>query len=421
MFCKLATYVEVLDEMMGSGKSSAIFKWIDSHPERRYIYVSPLLSEVDYDGRIHKELHKVFFESPSLANSNSDNKSDHLLSLLNAGSNIACTHSLYLKMSEEHIKLIEENKYIVLLDEEVEIISGMNDYSISDIKWLLEHNHISISDKDGMISWNNTNDFIEKTHTYKHLKDMCDGQALYATKRNESMLVTQLPIRLITAADRVIVLTYMFKGNILDAFLKLKEIDCIPFTDISVEYKQSKDELRSLITLLETPKTFKSLSSKLSSTWYKNSCGSLEAKIIAKTIRNLCLNHKVVANQVMYTFPRNKFFKENTRSVNISPLGFKQFKNSSGELEYCWLPCSMKATNDFANRDFLIHVYKRHPLQSVNAYLQDYGSPIDIEVFALSELVQWVFRSAIRNKKPIKISILSDKMNELFVEWLNNN
>jgi len=57
----------------------------------------------------------------------------------------------------------------------------------------------------------------------------------------------------------------------------------------------------------------------------------------------------------------------------------------------------------------------------VNAYLQDYGHPIDIEVFALSELLQWIWRSAIRNGQPISVCILSDKMLRLFETWLGGN
>ena len=46
--------VEVLDAIMGSGKTTEIFKWIDANPEYSYIYVSPMLTEVDTDGRIHQ-------------------------------------------------------------------------------------------------------------------------------------------------------------------------------------------------------------------------------------------------------------------------------------------------------------------------------------------------------------------------------
>ena len=47
--------------------------------------------------------------------------------------------------------------------------------------------------------------------------------------------------------------------------------------------------------------------------------------------------------------------------------------------------------------------------------------PIDQETFALSEMLQWVWRSRIRNGQPIKVCILSDRMLRLFQHWLSGN
>jgi len=36
----------------------------------------------------------------------------------------------------------------------------------------------------------------------------------------------------------------------------------------------------------------------------------------------------------------------------------------------------------------------------------------------LNELLQWLWRSAIRDNQPITVSILSERMRELFDNWL---
>ena len=43
----MANEVEILDAIMGSNKTNGIIKWMDNHPNEKYIYISPLLSEVD--------------------------------------------------------------------------------------------------------------------------------------------------------------------------------------------------------------------------------------------------------------------------------------------------------------------------------------------------------------------------------------
>ena len=57
----------------------------------------------------------------------------------------------------------------------------------------------------------------------------------------------------------------------------------------------------------------------------------------------------------------------------------------------------------------------------VEVYLKDYGFNIDRDAYATAELVQWVFRSAVRNGKPITIYFLNKRMRNLFTEWLNGD
>lgn len=46
------------------------------------------------------------------------------------------------------------------------------------------------------------------------------------------------------------------------------------------------------------------------------------------------------------------------------------------------------------------------------------GVNIDEETWALSELIQWLFRSAIREENKINIYIPSKRMRSLLQEWL---
>lgn len=39
--------VHIVDSIMGSNKTNRIIEWMDSNPENNYIYVSPLLTEVE--------------------------------------------------------------------------------------------------------------------------------------------------------------------------------------------------------------------------------------------------------------------------------------------------------------------------------------------------------------------------------------
>ena len=48
------------------------------------------------------------------------------------------------------------------------------------------------------------------------------------------------------------------------------------------------------------------------------------------------------------------------------------------------------------------------------------GFPVKEDVFALSEMVQWIWRSAIREGNPINIYVPSSRMRSLLQRWLND-
>ena len=198
--------VELVDSCMGSSKTTNILKWIDANPNERYIYVSPLLDEVEEGGRIHKDLKSVVFESP---NNLKGTKGEHFLELLKDGCNIACTHNLYLQTTDEHLNLIAQKGYIVIVDEELDVIGGFDKYSNNDLLWLLRKGDITISDTDGMVQWIGDEDLVNKHHKYYLFMQYCKSKALYSTKRSSTMMVTQLPIKLFEVAKRTIVMTYI--------------------------------------------------------------------------------------------------------------------------------------------------------------------------------------------------------------------
>ena len=47
------------------------------------------------------------------------------------------------------------------------------------------------------------------------------------------------------------------------------------------------------------------------------------------------------------------------------------------------------------------------------------GIKVDEDAYALSELIQFIYRSAIRDGKPITVYIPSKRMRELFMDWIN--
>ncbi len=403
--------VEVVDSMMGTHKTTNILKWMDSNPNNKYIYVSPLLSEVDEGCRVHRELKNVTLEIPT---NELSSKSSSLLSMLKAGDSIACTHSLYLAMREPHFRAIRENGYIVVVDEEVDVIGGFDRYSSNDLKWLLQEEEIEISEVDGSVSWIGEREFIKNGHKYSDFLQYCDSDSLYSSKRSASIMVTQLPIKLFECAKQVIILTYLFDGNVLDCFLKLKGFEVKKFEGIEL-VPTDKQKVRDLITLI--PPSAKMEGYSLSSSWWKEA-SSKQIKDVANFIRTNARSHNLKGRDVLWTAPKNRSIGTSNSKNILKPSGYiKDAEDGSS----CFLSATTRATNEFDHKRAMFHCYNRFPLVSISSYLQDYGYPVDLEVFATSELLQWLWRGCIRRGEPMIVGIASKRMYGYFNNWLERD
>ena len=400
--------VKLVDSRMGSFKSTEILKWMDSNPQKRYLFVSPLLSEVDEGGRVHKELKNITLEIPSDIEGS---KSDSLYQMIRSGDNIACTHSLYLSMNDKHFKELSMKEYTLIIDEEVNVVDGFSKCSTSDFLWLLEKGDIEVSQVDGMVSWVGSRDNITKSHKYYEFLRHCDAKALYSTKRSNSMLVSQLPIKLFEVAKEVIILTYMFEGNVLDCFLKLKGFEVEEFTEIEC-VAPDKQNIRDLITLI--PPNSKVLNYSLSATWWKDA-NNKQINDVANFIKSNCLSYNLKGDDVLWTTPKNRAAKGVGNKNLVRPKGYIQ----DSEGVPCYLAATVRATNNYSHKKAMFHCYNRSPLVPVSSYLQDFGHPIDLKVFATSEMLQWLWRGCIRNGEPMIVGTASKRMYNYFMEWLN--
>ena len=396
---------------MGSYKSTKILEWMDNNANKKFIYVSPLLSEVAEGGRVHRNLKNVILEVP---NNENQSKSDSLLDMLRNGDSIACTHSLYLSMSDEHFREISNQSYTIIIDEEVNVIDGFDKYSKLDLKWLLDKGDIEISNIDGMVSWIGARDNISKGHKYNEFLKYCDSKSLYATKRSDTMMVTQLPIKLFECAKEVILITYMFKGNILDSFLKLKNFKIEKFTEINC-IASDKQKIRDLLTVI--PPTEKIASYGLTATWWSQA-SSTQIKDVANYIKTTASRYGLKGDDVCWTAPKTRSVSVGKGNVNLlKPRGY--IRDSNGGV--CYLSAMTRATNDYSHKKAMFHCFNRRPLVPVESYLQDYGCPVDLQVFATSEMLQWLWRGCIRNNQPMIVAIASKRMYNYFIEWLDDD
>lgn len=427
--------IELLDAMCGTGKSYNLFKFIASNPQECFLYVTPMLSEVS--SRPAEELAKfgesgVEFHEPTGAGFRT--KGDHLLHLLESRQNVICTHTLFQGMGKAGQDSVWRYGYIIIVDEELGMIEPLESSILADgDKKLLFKENVITTEADGKVVW--CDDAWGVTGSaFSAVRKLAEDGGLY-TNKGGTFFNTQIPVELIQSAKRVIVATYLFEGSVLQAFLKVKGIGQKPFTFDGMELRDERLLKKALSERIEfydaegpTEKLHRALkmpvddlrlkysSSMFSTSWY----GSAQSGAITKLgnhIRGVARSMDVNAEDLIYTLPSAIAGKAGDKWIKNRP---KVIKVKSFSPETCFLHKGARATNNYAGKTAAIHAFNRYPHPAIKTYLQENGGIVSDDNFALAEMIQWFFRTAIRipNGPKVKLHIVSPRMDRLFKDWL---
>lgn len=160
--------IKVIDAPCGFGKTSFAIQMINETPDQQYIYCTPFLDEVE---RIIESTGSRRFCQPEYFTRDDETQSSvHITKCkdfqikLQQGNSIALTHSCFLNSFEELKAAIEPGKYILCIDETLELLQKFNATTGvannerqktdgEDIENLLDSGYISISPEDGNVRW----------------------------------------------------------------------------------------------------------------------------------------------------------------------------------------------------------------------------------------------------------------------------
>lgn len=401
--------IEVLDRLPGCGKTKGIIDYMVSQHSTNWLYISPLVSEVDKVAK-DAEQHGVVFYTPS---KDDDHKtlSASVLSLLKQGVNIACTHELTHRFTTEHLQALHKNNYAVVCDETLDLIEPYK-MAQDDFKFLTNHNLMSVNPDSGRVSFNDQ--LMGDEAKYSSFKKLCDIGCMYAAKRSDSILVTQVSTDMIELSSRFIISTHNYENSMMQVFLSIHGFTHKPMQGITTRYTNAEQKayIKKNLELLE-PLGVRKLWDKpgysLSSYWWNKNSTETQKREVLNAMITIKRKYKLNKEDFFFTLPKG-----------ISE-GKNGFKPSSALSTESWVACNTRATNEYADRTLAMHAYNLFANQGVVSYLQDQGVTLDNNLHALNMLLQWLYRGCIRNQQPMKLVLLSKRMNELLKNWLEND
>lgn len=205
--------MSIVDSIMGGGKTTAALQKINRGYGLRFIYVTPYLPEVE---RVIKNT-RDFYQPKELG----EGKLDSLHDLLCDGKNVVCTHALFLRATKETMQLIYHGRYFLILDEALEILHEYNSVvsinkQVNDktVKWLIKTNSLQVDDSFNAY-WDGDE---EEGFQFSEMVNFSENKTLRCVRNN---LYVEYDTEIFRTFQQIYVLTYLFKGSMLDAFFKM--------------------------------------------------------------------------------------------------------------------------------------------------------------------------------------------------------
>lgn len=399
--------ITVIDAMCGTGKTQGAIKYMNEHyEETSFIYITPYKKEID----------RIMEACPALAfqTGRDGRKVYDLRSGLAKGENFCCTHEAFLYLDETDIQAIKQHNYTVICDEVLDVIE-IAPTKPADVEFL--RNNFLCVDSHGEITVNEAGENYTG-EAFKEELQLCKQKRMIITDDNK--LIRLFPAELLKAAKDVFILTYMFPFTVMRCYCELTGIDYKVYTlkgknwdwDISPhDGLYYEPRLSSLFDIYEgkhneigngrnaLSKGFFGVNGNVSD--YKK---NKRKKWLKKALYNVLHNdYHAKCNDILWT----------TWKCLEDTMAGKGYKKS-------FAPCNIRATNRFRHCRYLGYTVNTFPNVYLQNFFRSHGVTMDVDGWALSELIQFVMRSAARDGERVNIYIPSERMRKLFSDFLTH-
>ena len=384
----------LLDAPMGAGKTTAIIKRVKT-TSKKFLIVTPYLTEIE----------RLCTNAGCITPAGKESKQKELLTLAKTQKNICITHSLFAQLTLETLKALEG--YSLIIDEEVstiEVLSYPEGFSKPDIGDLIGAGYLSLNkdtqrlyttkDKkcvgvlsplyDCLSSLMVTNDIYMSGETYI----CCKKRTVWDCFSDITICIYRLPYSLLSA--------YCSLNNITTIYQHIENGEIVEgYSDIK------PTNLQRLV--LYTPQK---LDCSCSLHWYQTHTDDI--KTLVSSFNKWRERHIPAEYRKGYFWTTFKAYKEAVAKTT-KKITTKKF-----------VSCTAKATNAYSGCHVVGVFMQRFLNVPIKQFLSAQGIKVNEEEYALSELLQFVWRSNIRTEDtaPVYVFIGSKDLYARLSAWI---
>lgn len=397
--------IHIIDEIMGRGKTSAMINFVNaSSADDRFLFIVPYLTEVD---RIEASCAGRNFQSPEKLGG----KLNNIKALFAARVNIASTHALFSMFDDDILTMIKDGGYTLIMDEVACVIASLG---ITSFDANILDEYISI-DNSGIIEWTER----EYTGKFDDYKSKIDAGRVYAY--NDDFWMALMQPEMFTAFRDVYIMTYMFEHQMQRCYFDLKGLsyDYLHVGGNSPDTYHLSDtptpteplNYKNLIHILDVPKLNNIGGGyyDLSKAWYVRNSKGEKLDALRNNTYNFFRNYaKTKSSENLWT----TFCKDEEHDIDwpklLSGKGYAKG----------FLSCNAKGTNEYRDRTSAAYLINCFPNTGIKNFLAKNDIHLDRDRYALSEMIQWIWRTAIRDGQEINLYVPSCRMRTLLQGWL---
>ena len=437
--------LKVIDMLPGSGKTTSMKQFISqmnkSQETRHFIYLTPYNKGMEEIG--YEIMYNSWTPTQRLAMSTGEyqpkdfgnpipkvpddvfTKTSSMMRSLKGEQNIVCSHELFRLVSQrkKFWELIQDKHYTLVIDEEIPL---EKDYKFegcypTDLKFYLmrsidgEPPVVSV-DEHGVMHWDSTKRDAGKGVFRRLKKDIRTGCLSY----RDGWVRWRIPIEKFEVFDDVYLMTFRFEFSqfklLWTGDWSYWHFEGAKLVEGKWQIPQERvDNIRRRVKIADekctTRRQGRRATLRIVSHGIKKPrlmtfpCQWIECSI---TLNMVQLGRGQTERKIIWTV-----FKAYKESIEKWDLGPNHFRPLRGDVE-SFIPLNMRASNDYLDRNVVFYLVDRYP---------GGNSPIPKDEWALSELLQFLFRTCLRlpdSEEVVYAYIPSERMRRLLERWLDN-
>ena len=449
--------ITVFDAIMGNSKTQRL-KQIMLESDKPVLYITPLLTEsMSVVGVLHdvggnqlksddgeylydenNPLHNKRFKIPNTRNKKYS-KLDSLEFMVENGFNISSTHKLFSMLTPQIANKFLLHEYVLVVDESLNCWNNLNIYDLyankedkviseneksdqkngggsrtdKEVLGLIASGFISV-DPVGLLHWDTSKEYIPTSGMIHYeLKMLCDMKQLYLS--NGKVVFWELTADLMRSFCKIYIGTYMFEYGVMSHYMDVHnlEYDVIKFGHSPTFYKPYIDIVQGKMNDVGDGKFALSYSKLEGKTKVKDSTKEVRTtlrKNLDNFFKNRCKTHKDFNLWTTYIDAKPSIMNSRC-NVNFVPYNIK----ATNDYRHCTSVAYL--VNNFPNTFLVSMITKRNTKRKFNQ-----------DMWALSEMLQMLFRSAVRgdrdkgdDSRHIKLYLPSERMRNLLESWLSGD